>query len=492
MDLGKITNDNATITTEPSGGGNGVVMEINAARLLEESRPVANEGTRSAKVRRVDNAPINFVNLSDGAFSGAIGQRDTGEKTSGALFWQEAKELSLEALDSFEHSVKQPVLAMAQICDHTTGTTFSKNSWLSKPAPKEAEFDSWDYWAQQTGNTLGSLPWYSLLHKVIGTGFHKAVGTSAFESMTTAQLHKYAIAESMFTGFTYGALLHPSRNKDNASLSEFAMDRFLTGSTIGATFGISALTSAKITDMIGREPNSTQRIATSFFSSAASGAFDAEVQSLRNHGRLATDKEFWRGVYTYTVIGTGMTTIHEIFPSMKTHALKQRDNSYSTDEKIARSALSGLSSSVRQAVFNGQTEASIMRLPESSPLRPLESGFKVAARTDKASSGTAAESTGSTAETARASSTALGSAFKLPSLELTSPPPLTGGPSLVFDRLHQAGLRPRVVETENGGLEIRVPLTDLYKGSHPLLKRTIEAANQGYKMRWDADRGNAK
>lgn len=417
-----------------------------------------------------------------------------------------AGELSLEVWQSFEHSVKQPVLALAEVADHVSGSKLSKGTWLASPAPEEARFGSAKFWAQQTGSTLGVLPWAAALHKVVGAGMHKAVGPGVFESMTTNQLHRYAIAESMITGFTYGALLKPSRCNENICLDNFVQERILVGTTQATTMGLSTFASGKITDWIGRTPTSGQKIATSFLSSGLAGGFDSEVQALRKYGRFATEKELAKGIFTNAVMGAGMTTVQEAFPAAKAESLKHRDSSYGTEEHAARVALKDLPNAVRSAAYAGQSEAVIFkvnpanitpnmaRAMSGAPLVAPDAVriLQKAARINPDAIRPSAEAARITPDAARVSSDAARivqnsaritpgtgptmQTAQLPTLELI------GAPRLVFDRLQQAGLRPTVAQTSTGA-EIRLPLEPFQPGPNALLRRTIRAMDEGFDNR---------
>jgi hypothetical protein len=376
---------------------------------------------------------LGFTNDSD-----QLGSGDNGHGRRGSAndeFLDNSAAIAIEAWRSFEHSFKQPILAVAELADHTTHSKLAQGEWLSTPPPVEAQFGSAKYWAQQTGATLGTLPWFSLLHKVVGAGMEKAVGPGLLETLTTRQLHQYAMTESMITGFTYGAFLKPSRCSENRCLDNFWRERLLVGTTTSATFGISSYASSRITDAIGRPATSLEKIGTSFAASAFAGGFDAEVQSVRKYGRLADEKELAKGMYTYAVIGAGMTAVHEAFPSTRSETVKQRDSSYQADESGARQILAGFPEAVRRAASRGDAHATVL-------------------------------STGGGISRPRTG-------------EQAHPEALSASARIVYNRLEEAGLRPRVSET-GGGHQITVPISQLQAGRHALIRQARIAAAEGF------------
>lgn len=224
-----------------------------------------------------------------------------------------------EATGSFLHSlVQSPANGLAQIVDKTAGTNILPSIQLID-APKEAEFFSKNWHAQQIGQSAGMIPWFVGLHKGGSYLLSRAAGlevsatAAAFEAKTAgtvalgeAQLGQNAtrflsaktvveVGAAGLSGFTYGALLTPVKPDEN-----FFSGRLKNAANGTATF-MTLAASARGLQAAGLRNHTLAGV----LSGVPAGVVAAESHSLLAGKGFASGTDVAKSVYGFSIIGGG-------------------------------------------------------------------------------------------------------------------------------------------------------------------------------------------
>lgn len=226
-----------------------------------------------------------------------------------------------EATNSFLHSLVQaPANGLAQMVDKGFGTNVLPSIQIID-APKEAEFFSRNWHAQQVGQAAGMIPWFVGLHKGGSYLLTKAAGlevkaaagalleakTAGTVALGEAQLGKRAadsflsaktgieVGAAGLSGFSYGFLLTPVKPNE-----DFGTGRWKNALNSSATFMTLAAT-ARGLESAGLK----NQILGGALSGMPAGVVAAESHSLLDGKGFASLSDVGKSIYGFSIIGAG-------------------------------------------------------------------------------------------------------------------------------------------------------------------------------------------
>lgn len=236
--------------------------------------------------------------------------------------------------------IQTPLDAVAQVIDKTSGTNILPSLRIIQPMQK-AEFGTGDWYQQQIGGALGSLPYLMAIHKVTRGALADKMLTADTKLMVAAgvkvglsgaaQLARLELASAGITGLAYGGLLTPVRPEDMATTGSM-----LEAKAANAAVGAGAFLTLSAT-MMGLKssaqllkPGLAQTLLKSDMGAGAiaglpAGAFSAQADSLLHKKKFASWQETTESM-------VGFSTIGGLFPGMQ----KVLDGSFSAIKTVDR------------------------------------------------------------------------------------------------------------------------------------------------------------
>jgi len=183
-------------------------------------------------------------------------------------------------------------------------------------APSEAEFNSVNYWAQQSGSAIGMLGTFCVAGRLVrGVTRMGLTEAKLTETLSRRGLAGLTFKEAAITGFVHDAFFRPTDSKDPRSLLESRIGNGVTGALTMATLTAAAL-GMKSAGM-GLEksrPALSALLKNDVFagtvSGMTSGVVAANSNSLLRDGHFASVKETLRASYTMGLVGTGFGAFH--------------------------------------------------------------------------------------------------------------------------------------------------------------------------------------
>ncbi|MBY0550036.1 MAG: hypothetical protein K2W95_22365 [Candidatus Obscuribacterales bacterium] len=225
----------------------------------------------------------------------------------------------VEASRAFLHSlVQSPANGLAQIVDKVAGSNILPSIQLID-APKEQEFFSRNWHAQQIGQAAGMIPWFVGLHKGGSHLLSRAAGlevnaaVAAMEARTAgtvalgeARLGRSAtrflsaktgveVAAAGLSGFTYGAALTATKPDE-----DFFSSRLKNAANSTATF-MTLAASARGLEASGLRNQTLAGV----LSGVPAGVVSAESHSLLAGKGFASGSDVAKSVYGFSIIGGG-------------------------------------------------------------------------------------------------------------------------------------------------------------------------------------------
>jgi len=210
-------------------------------------------------------------------------------------FWQSLKYTTIQ----------QPCDGVTQAINHFGGNIAARTF---VEAPRETEFGSADWVAQQAGAGLAKIAGIMVLHK--GISFGAAALTRTATSLTLAEsvAGKVSLGSLSVSGGLYEGIFSKSRensfwkdriaNSTVGGLTMYAMGKTQLGLQ-GAT-GLSRMSPEGFTGIAGRQLANSL---TGFISGATGGAVGVEVGSLMKQGKFASKQELGEAMLTSGVGG---------------------------------------------------------------------------------------------------------------------------------------------------------------------------------------------
>lgn len=224
-----------------------------------------------------------------------------------------------QAGQAFLHSlVQSPINGVVQISDKAFGANVLPSVQFID-APKEADFGSKEWHAQQLGQAAGMIPWFVGLHKGSSLLLGRAVGlkagaglvadasavrgVGAAEAQSTARMAEgflsrktgVEVGSSALSGFTYGALLTPVKPGEDLVTGRMtnAVSSSLTFATLSA--------SMRGLDSVGVRSHTTAGL----LSGVPAGIVAAESHSILSGKGAASLTDVGKSIYGFSLIGGG-------------------------------------------------------------------------------------------------------------------------------------------------------------------------------------------
>ena len=233
---------------------------------------------------------------------------------------REHKEVGV--VDAFADSLKysllqQPVLSLAQIADHVTGGNL-KDKVTFMEQPKQAEFGTEQWHAQQLGSAFGTIAPFLLVHEGVSR-FSTPASQVAMDAARLSQAERAVVGMSRIrtaavSGAVYSGLFEPVAAGDDTSWSSFWSHK-------GKNMGVNALTFSALTagslglNEAGIGLASRSRWASTILrnditanaiSGFAVGAGNAQAKSLLDGNGFASGADTLRTAYNFSMIGTAL------------------------------------------------------------------------------------------------------------------------------------------------------------------------------------------
>lgn len=219
------------------------------------------------------------------------------ERSAGAELLHSAAYAGLQA----------PLSGIAQLTDRVAGTNFLP-SVTFMDAPKEQEFLSEKWHAQQVGAMLGMTAPFLLLHKGVGKCGEFAFGKIENTMANRTSLMQRVVGESMVSGALFEGLLHPTNAAHCAQNEDLLVSRIKQSITGAATFGVLTGCATKLQALAPCDQSISasilrSEIGTTIASGIPAGAVNAELTSRLNRGTGATWSEAVQGMYAFSILG---------------------------------------------------------------------------------------------------------------------------------------------------------------------------------------------
>ena len=214
--------------------------------------------------------------------------------------------------------IQAPVVGLAQIVDHSTGSKIADYVNII-PAPAEEKFGTARWHAQQIGSAAGIVVPFAVTRGAMKSSGLTIATRAELALASSGRLMSRAnaavVADGALAGFAMDFLMTPVHESEGP----FWKARFNNGLTGAATFG--TLTAGSIA--LGRaarplvsELSGIKRVALDatlgMASGAPAGVVNADVRSLLTKGTFATGAERAKGAYTMAMVGGALSTAHRI------------------------------------------------------------------------------------------------------------------------------------------------------------------------------------
>lgn len=220
----------------------------------------------------------------------------------------EDRSLVAELLHSAAYAaVQSPLKGVAQLVDSGAGTSLLP-AVTFMDSPKEREFLSAKWHAQQFGAMVGMAAPFLLLHKGVGKCSSAAFGQAEASLAAKSVLTQRVVGEAMVTGALFEGVFKPTERNASNSEDSLAMSRLKQGLVGAATFGTLARASVGLQSLCRAETGMAVRVigsdvGSSVISGAPAGMVNAELTSRLTRGTGASTKEFAQSIYSFSVLG---------------------------------------------------------------------------------------------------------------------------------------------------------------------------------------------
>lgn len=203
--------------------------------------------------------------------------------------------------------LQAPLSGIAQLTDRVAGTNILP-SVTFMDTPKEQEFLSKKWHAQQAGAMLGMTVPFLLLHKGVGKCGEFAFGKIENTVANQTALMRRVVGESMVSGALFEGLLHPTNPAHCLPNEDLLVSRIKQSITGAATFGVLTGCATKLQTLAGCERSISasilrSEVGTTVVSGVPAGAINAELTSRLNRGTGATWHEAVQSMYAFSILG---------------------------------------------------------------------------------------------------------------------------------------------------------------------------------------------
>lgn len=248
------------------------------------------------------------------------------------------RSLPAEALHSAVYSaVQAPLKGVAQIVDKTFSTnTLPAVEFMD--APKNAEFLSAKWHAQQLGNAAGMVAPFLALHKGVGKVSALALGKVETD-MATQTLSRRVIGEAAVTGALYEGVFKPVNDLDGNFLAARAKNALVGG----ATFATLAASIGGIKNLAHAETGVTGKIlrsdlGASVLAGIPAGLVSAEANSVLSGKGHATAGELAESAYSFAFAGGALSLGKSAIGSTRAEAVLREQMKQDSAAAIADGA----------------------------------------------------------------------------------------------------------------------------------------------------------
>ena len=264
------------------------------------------------------------------------------------------------ASHAFVHSLAQsPLNGAVQLVDKALGSNILPSVQFVE-APRQAEFGSVNWHAQQVGQAAGMVPWFVGLHKGSSALVNRCLGVEAKAAAGLALEKGFLksntsveIGASALSGLGYGAILSPTRHGD-----DFVAARLATAGSSALTFATLAGSARGLTAMGLKQP-----VLVGVLSGVPAGIVAAESHSLLSGNGFASGKDVAQSVYGFALIGGAFGYAQGRFERATTRLEPQKlsthDRGGTTDVAGSPAAIGELSALSRRISVEPSGEPSV-------------------------------------------------------------------------------------------------------------------------------------
>lgn len=204
-------------------------------------------------------------------------------------------------------ALQQPLSGVAQLVDKTTGKTeHLKNAQFIEPA-SEAKFGTARWHAQTAGGAIGTLlPFAASLYMS-----KRVLGRTAAQSTLAAETGLgITLTEAACAGFINDSLFRPVDPNKN-----FVKERLLNGGIGAVNFTMLTATGLGLGKLGEHRTLSFLRnpISTGVISGIPAGALGANLESIREHGKLASGADTLKSIYQMSFAGGALGAKQKLF-----------------------------------------------------------------------------------------------------------------------------------------------------------------------------------
>jgi hypothetical protein len=273
---------------------------------------------------------------------------ETSAKETDALPYERGRQQPEETPNPFYAAVEslihqgavEPIRGLAQWVDHNTGTKLDQGfrrglDYLNVGTPKEAEFGTANWYAQQLGGAVATIVPFMLLRggiKRIGGETFAAAPLSRSSSVFGPATYNAAIAEarlSATTGLAYGSFLRSS-DENNVGTVKFYKDRLISGVNDAAVFGAMGFGNIYVNQSLGKVASSLTRgsetsmasrigrvvgspVTSGVIAGGPGGVIDAQFGAWRDGRLLPTEKELKERIISNMFVGGAFGKAQSMF-----------------------------------------------------------------------------------------------------------------------------------------------------------------------------------
>lgn len=283
-----------------------------------------------------------------------------------------------QAGQAFLHSmVQSPINGIVQISDRAFGTNALPSVQIID-APKEAQFGTKEWHAQQIGQAAGMVPWFVGLHKGSSVLIGRAVGLragaglvaeagaarlGAAEAQLTGRMAEgflskktaVEVGSSALSGLTYGALLMPVKPGEDMVTGRVtnAVSSSLTFATLSA--------SMRGLDRVGVRSYT----AAGMLSGVPAGIVAAESHSVLSGKGPASLSDIGKSIYGFSIIGGGFGFAQGRIEAFTGTA--KSENALVSDPKTSPAETSGRPGAKAEQPLAGASPAETVALKGTEP-----------------------------------------------------------------------------------------------------------------------------
>jgi phage terminase Nu1 subunit (DNA packaging protein) len=291
-----------------------------------------------------------------------------------------------------------PIRGAAQWIDHATGSQLDKGiksglDYVNFRAPKEAQFGTANWYAQQLGGAVGTMVPFMALRGGIKWAGGKTMAVAPLgrtEAIFSRGTLNAAVSEarlSATTGLVYGTFFRSS-DENNVGTLKFFKDRFISGANDAAVFGTMGFANTYVNQSLGKvasglmtgsETSAASRIGRVVGSPVTSGviagipggAIDAQFGAWRDNRLLPTESELKERIISNMFVGGAFGKAQRMFAPKETRTTTGNDGTTDVtannpENRGNRRTPTGDDSGAVRKPYGILSEANVPPLPELS------------------------------------------------------------------------------------------------------------------------------